>query len=131
MAIVFEGHGEFTFRREGRMLLYKISGPWNFEKAVEYNAHLLEQIKQPEMERGWGRIMDMQDYELCSMDAMEELTRVIDEELNLGCVCRCYVHLAPRHYQLVEMKYKTSPPVMFDSQNDAEKFCLQQLARNT
>ncbi|WP_149980317.1 hypothetical protein [Pseudoalteromonas rhizosphaerae] len=126
---IFVSHGHFEFSRAKNILIYKIIGAWNLQMAEEFNKHLLKEISELENPGKWCRIMDMSEYQLCTFDAIEELMKVIDIEESRGCILRCYCNITSTHKQLVEKKYKSNPPVYFNSVNEAKLYSLEQLEK--
>lgn len=122
-------HGKFSVNAQGEVLLCEIQGAWNKASSEQLIADV-KAVVQSFAGKNWARVMDRQEWDLATPDAIGMMTDFSAWEDEHGCVLRCFIGLNPIQQQLLEMKYQHShKPQHFNHTDTALSYAKQFLQR--
>jgi len=81
----FQQHGTFKAKREGSIIVFRATGPWNIE-AMQNAADQFIQLSTPLYDSPWGMVGDFYGQAIHVPEAAEKLTEIVRIEKNRGRV---------------------------------------------
>lgn len=133
--MIFPAHGEVEVRREGRLLLARVVGPWNRELITLYRQRVAPHLPELTALGAWASIIEIRGACLCPPDALEEIRAGLGEHVNhWGRAATAYV-IAPDvvGHGLMDRVWRgvyagVTPFRIFEDADDARQWCCLRVA---
>ena len=135
MVSEFAAHGECTVSIEDRLLLTRVSGPWNRELVELWAADALQGARQLSVQGRWAMLVIVSQSMLSTADAVVALGKSIRQLLAQSHpIASVYVAVPGTEGRgmvnagLERMHHGMTPVRFFDSETEARAWLAEQLA---
>jgi hypothetical protein len=127
--MVFEAHGNFILRTQGRILRVDAWGPWNLECTLAYSQRMIEFIRR--MEAPYAILAVSHEQPILSPESEKILQDNVRQRVDLGCGAQATVLTERSGQRIAQSQYQRIytaegiPYGLFTNLRDAREWLME------